>query len=89
MCLTGSFGLLAHAQSWQFVTEEMRKPLTNSPKLLSFPHFLAEAGRERYRQPWLAGPPAANCEIERTNNEKGLFAQARHLLRSRSDTLSA
>ena len=53
----------------------MRKPLTNSPKLLSFPHFLAEAGRERYRQPWLAGPPAANCEPEITNNENDLFAQ--------------
>ena len=58
MALTVSFGEPAHAESWQFLTEEMRKPLTNSPKLLSFPHFLAEPGRERHGHPWLDGPPA-------------------------------
>ena len=43
--LIGSFRLLSHAKGWQFVKEEMRKPLTNSPNLLSFPHFLISSQR--------------------------------------------
>ena len=36
--------------------------------------FLAEVGRERHRQPLLAGPPAADCEPDITINKNYLFA---------------